>query len=397
MRVVPEIRGGFRSFPAAEQYFRDKVNLPTQRWDDLKQGQHARAFVVAGATRDALLADLREAVDAAITKGETLEDFKARFRDIIKKNGWHGWTGEGTEAGFNWRAATIYHTNLRTAYMAGRWETLKTFPYLRYQHNPVLNPREEHVAWNGKVLATDNPWWKTHYPPNGWGCRCSVTGVSLQRLRAMGMRAPDDAPPPGKGDPPPEWAYNVGEANSGAHVADAAVSKKLDQQWKALPAKGFAEYGRPRLLPIDTTTAQLLPDSRDPADIRSAWQALYGEQMTLRDPSGAEVLLNQGVVTHWLEDPQRLDGRQRYLPLLRDVVEQPFEIWANFAQNGLGRVGLRRYYVKRVEVLEEGKKVTLTAIAEVLPGGVWGAFDLFRGSRPQPSVRSGLLLWARDE
>ena len=63
---MPDIRGSFRSFPAAEQYFRNKVNLPTQRWDDLMRGEHARAFVVAGATRDALLTDLREAVDAAI-------------------------------------------------------------------------------------------------------------------------------------------------------------------------------------------------------------------------------------------------------------------------------------------------------------------------------------------
>lgn len=394
-KVVPEIRGSFRSFPAAEQYFRNKVNLPTQRWDDLKQGQHARAFVVAGATRDALLTDLREAVDAAISKGETLEDFRARFRDIVQKNGWTNWTGEGTKAGFNWRTSVIYHTNMRTAYMAGRWETLKTFPYLRYQHNAVLHPRLDHLSWNGLIIATVDPWWETHYPPNGWGCRCSATGVSQQLLKAMGKRGPDPTPAPSKGDPPPEWAYNVGEADSGAHVADAALAKNLSETWEALPAKPFQEYARPAKLPTDVSTVQLLPDIRDPSDIRAAWHSLYGDQVALADPSGAQVLLDQGVVDHWLEDPKRLDGRQRYLPLLRDVVEHPFEIWANFARNLLGQISLRRYYVKRVEVEEDGKKTTLTMIAEVLPGGVWGAFDFFRGERPQSSVRSGLLVWAR--
>ena len=47
---MPENRGNFGSMPEAERYFRDKVNMPTRRWNDLWQGQHARAFVVAGAT-----------------------------------------------------------------------------------------------------------------------------------------------------------------------------------------------------------------------------------------------------------------------------------------------------------------------------------------------------------
>lgn len=208
---MPEIRGTFRSMAEAEAYFRAKLNWPTWRWDDLWQGQHAHAFVVAGATRDALLADLRAAVDAAITEGETLADFRKRFAALVTRNGWTGYTGSSTDAGIAWRTAVIYHTNLRVAYQAGRWETLKTFPYLKYKHNTVTNPRESHKRWNNLIIARDDPWWKTHYPPNGFGCRCSVFGISAARLKAEGKK-PDAAPALVPGDPPPEWSYHVGLA-----------------------------------------------------------------------------------------------------------------------------------------------------------------------------------------
>lgn len=212
---VAEITGMFTSFAEAVAYFLRKHNVPTATWRDLHQGEHVRAFTVAGAMREDLLGDLRGAVQAAIDQGETLDDFRARFEDIVKKHGWTGWTGEDTAGGRAWRTQVIYTTNLRTAYQAGRWDTLKTFEFLRYQHNAVVHPREQHVDWDGLILRRDDPWWHTHYPPNGWGCRCSVTGVSAARLAVKGWKV-GTAPAPGKGDPPPEWAYNVGE------VAEAA-------------------------------------------------------------------------------------------------------------------------------------------------------------------------------
>jgi len=234
MTAVAEVRGSFRSFEAAERYFRRKVNIPSKRWDDLKHAEHASGFMIAGATKMAVLDDVCKAVDAAIAKGETLTDFRKRFAQIIQSKGWPGGAGGDSEAGIRWRTAVIYHTNLRTAYMAGRWETLKTFPYLRYLHNSIKNPREEHKAWDGKIIATNDPWWQTHYPPNGWGCRCTVSGVSEARLRAQGKTAPDAAPGPGAGDPPPEWAYHVGTGARSLGAAEAFGQKvmKLPPDWR---------------------------------------------------------------------------------------------------------------------------------------------------------------------
>jgi hypothetical protein len=76
------------------------------------------------------------------------------------------------------------------------------------------------------VLRADDPWWKTHYPPNGWGCRCQVFSISARELKAMGKSGPDRAPDNGTFEwtdkrtgeihtvpqgIDPGWAYNPGE------------------------------------------------------------------------------------------------------------------------------------------------------------------------------------------
>lgn len=94
----PSIRNVFKQ-PFREQvdFFRAKLNLSTDRWDDIRKAAHDRAFIVAGAAKADLLDDLQGAVDKAIADGESIANFRERFRDIVKRNGWHGWTGQGTK------------------------------------------------------------------------------------------------------------------------------------------------------------------------------------------------------------------------------------------------------------------------------------------------------------
>ena len=173
--------------PFAEQlaFFRQKLNLPTERWDDIELAAHDRAFMVAGAQGADLLADLRAAVDKAIADGTGLQQFRKDFAQTVADNGWTGWTGEGTPGGVAWRTKVIYQTNMSTSYAAGRYkqlsdpELLKILPYWQYHHNDsVMHPRPLHVSWDGLTLPPDDPFWDTHYPPNGWGCQCWVSAVS---------------------------------------------------------------------------------------------------------------------------------------------------------------------------------------------------------------------------
>lgn len=228
---MPDARIGFRPFDEQLAFFLRKLNVPSARWDDLRLGDHAHGFMVAGLARADVLNDMREAIVKAM-QGETLSDFRKRF-DEFTRGRWEGFTGDGTANGRAWRTRIIYQTNLRTSYMAGRWETLRKFAFLRYNHHTIKNPREHHLAWNGLIVATLDAWWDAHYPPNGWGCACDVTGVSEQRLRAMG-RKPDSAPPLIDGDPPPEWSYHVGKASRSLPVAAAFGERvmQLPAEWR---------------------------------------------------------------------------------------------------------------------------------------------------------------------
>lgn len=188
--------------PFAEQvaFFRQKLGhlVPTATWRDLMRSAHDRAFMVAGAAKADLLADLAAAVDKAIADGESLDAFRARFGEIVRRHGWQGWTGSESQAGRNWRTRVIYRTNMATSYAAGRLAQLQGYPLWVYRHSGAEHPRLQHKAWDGLTLPADHPFWQTHYPPNGWGCGCRVVGARDARGAArLGARPGYTAPPPG--------------------------------------------------------------------------------------------------------------------------------------------------------------------------------------------------------
>ncbi len=219
----------------------------TSKWDDLWQAEHDRAFMVAGAMKAELLADLAAAVDKAIAGGGTLAQFRADFRALVEKNGWHGWAGEGTKKGEAWRTRVIYQTNLATSYAAGRWAQITQggFPFIIYFHGNSREPRLQHLAWDGLVLPADHPFWATHAPPNGWGCSCYVAGArSREAARILGgdpgKELPDgwQALDPRTGAPKGidrGWAYAPGAsvARTIAHMASRTV------QWEYEIAKAY--------------------------------------------------------------------------------------------------------------------------------------------------------------
>jgi hypothetical protein len=228
--------------PFAQQIAAWRIRLanqvPTATWDAMWHSAHDRAFTVAGALKADLLADLAEAVDKAITNGGTLESFRQDFRAIVEKNGWHGWAGEGTKKGEAWRTKVIYKTNLATSYAAGRWAQLKEagYGFLVYRHGGSLEPRVQHLAWDGLVLEADHPFWATHAPPNGWGCSCYVTGSRTREgAKRVGGQPGKDLPDgwqaidPRTGAPKGidrGWAYAPG-ASASEDIIAAIAAKRL--------------------------------------------------------------------------------------------------------------------------------------------------------------------------
>jgi hypothetical protein len=192
--------------------------------------------MIAGAYKADLLADFRTAVDKAIADGTTLAEFRKDFDRIVKT---HGWSYKGSR---NWRSEVIYSTNLRTAHAAGRWaqltnpDVLKFYGYLVYRHGDSVHPRPLHQSWDGTTLPADDPWWDTHYVPNGWGCKCKVFAASKEEHAQARKNGKGEAPPspinPKTGEPvgiDKGWGYNVGKAAGKDY-------RVLNNKFETLPA-----------------------------------------------------------------------------------------------------------------------------------------------------------------
>ena len=64
---------------------------------------------------------------------------------------------------------------------------LTVLPYLMYDAVDDNRTRPEHASWDGIVLPVDAPWWDTHMPLNGWGCRCGVIQMDENDLADNGL------------------------------------------------------------------------------------------------------------------------------------------------------------------------------------------------------------------
>ena len=80
------------------------------------------------------------------------------------------------------RLRLIYDTNTRQAYATGLWERVerskRTHPYVRYITKQDERVRASHRDWDNLTLPVGDAFWKTHWPPNGWRCRCRVMSMS---------------------------------------------------------------------------------------------------------------------------------------------------------------------------------------------------------------------------
>ncbi len=410
MTVTSQMQYASLPFDEAIAFFRGKVNIPTRHWNDLWQGMHARGFMIAGAMKDELLCDLRTSVDKAISKGTTIADFRKDFDALVQK---HGWSYKG---GRGWRTRVIYDTNLRQAYNAGREKQIndpalkKLNPYSLYRHGDSIHPRETHLSWDGLVLPSDDPWWQTHTPMNGWGCKCKKFAVGRRYMEKMGKSTPDTAPDDGTyqwtdkqgkthtipNGIDPGFDYNVGEAAWGRDQAKRLAEDK--GPWIDMNPKHPENYGRaPIGESVDVAKASLGKPVKkgNEEGLRSALRkAIGGDEVMMTDPAGGNVMVTQAIVDHIVEKPDtRWDGRDAYFPLIRELIEEPYEIWVSFAKSAVsGRVGIRRKYVKAVRI---GKNKVLGLWAETMNGQLVSK-DFFRGSLTgAANLRKGHLIYGR--
>ncbi|EJR3392389.1 minor capsid protein [Salmonella enterica] len=182
-------------------YFRAKGQHIGWNWYDTAVDVHARSFTVAKAARVDVLTTIQTEVERAISQGVSQQEFIDTLAPRLKKLGWWGkqvfvdsaGNAETVQLGSPRRLALIYNVNTRVAYNVGRYAQLMnstdTHPFWQYVAVMDSRTRPSHAALNGLVFRYDDPFWKTHYPPNGWNCRCRVRALSQERMNALGLKA----------------------------------------------------------------------------------------------------------------------------------------------------------------------------------------------------------------
>jgi SPP1 gp7 family putative phage head morphogenesis protein len=207
---------------AFDAFERRGLLQPSFRWQDVWQEEHAGAFSVSGVAQRDVLQLFRDELDKALREGRTAADFARAVRPALAAKGWWGdveitdpATGETRITRFDdRRLRLIFDVNLRQSHAAGRWARIernkRRQPYVMYRTMRDERVRASHRPWDSLVLPVDHPFWRQHYPPNGWRCRCTAFALSERELRE---RIADGEPI--KREPPPETIIDYVNPRSG--------------------------------------------------------------------------------------------------------------------------------------------------------------------------------------
>lgn len=420
---------GSLAFKEQIDYFHGKIDLPTRSWTDIYAVEHDHAFVVAGAVKHDLLADLRGAVEKSIANGTTLEQFRKDFDRVIGK---HGWQYQGERG---WRTNVIWETNLRQSYNAGREaqmadpELRKRRPYGLYRHGDSAHPRPKHLAWNGTTLPLDDPWWSTHTPQNGWGCKCKKFMLSARDVERQGLEV---GPAPAI-----EWEDRIIGANSPNGPRTVRVSKGIDPGFEHAPGqsrldsavrplRAYDSLPRPIVgakysatstglpnrplrnampSPRPTPAGRILPKGLNDQQYLERFLGEFGATETVsvvfKDVTGDAVVIGRGLFSNTPTGPLLIQrsGTASELLLLADALKAPDEVWVRLEWvEGQSKAVVRRRYLRRFNI--DGQPVPALALFEVGDDG-WAGISSFAPEANNPEylkqLRLGVRLYRRPE
>ena len=310
---------------AAFGHFKAKKILPGFSHYDVWLYQHSLAFTVAKMMDADMLAEVKDAIESAQKNGTAFADFKKRLKPYLMAKGWWGeqimtdpLDGEPklVRLGSTRRLKTIFDTNMRTAFAAGQWQRIqankKALPYLRYNKSASGHPRDGHKRYYGLVLPVDHDIWKVIFPPNGYGCKCSVSALTKRQAEEEGIGGEPDVemveftnPRTGKtvlipDDITPSFAHNHGDRLG---AMDALFGDKHGEDALAeMIAQRETWLDKRYSMPSDAVKMLVLPDKVSENEVRrltkehsanntkdhearaaAAWQKATGDRLEVFD------------------------------------------------------------------------------------------------------------------
>ena len=215
------------TFPdeAAAAYMRGKAIADPKNFGNLPAQLKQRAFTVAGIEQIDTLRRIRDAI-AKLPEGASWDEAKREIAAemspyVAAPQGGRNQVGEAPQGGRNQaraamaRAEFLLRTHGFQAYAVARhqqqMEDIEILPYWKYVTVGDSRVRPGHAALDGKVLRADDPWWRTHYPPWEWGCRCIVEALDEEDARAAGISTSAEMPTPERSG---SFAFDASDASA---------------------------------------------------------------------------------------------------------------------------------------------------------------------------------------
>ena len=310
---------------AAFEHFKSKKILPGFSHYDVWLYQHSLAFTVAKMMDADMLAEVKDAIESAQQNGTAFTDFKKRLKPYLMAKGWWGEQvmtdpldsePKLVQLGSTRRLKTIFNTNMQTTFAAGQWQRIqankKALPYLRYNHSAAGHPRDSHKRYYGLVLPVDHDIWKVIFPPNGYGCKCSVSALTRRQAEREGISGKPDVdmvevtnPRTGQtvlipDDITPSFAHNHGDRLG---AMDALFGERNGEEaLAAMIAEREAWLDKRYSVPSDKVAVLALSDKVSEKEVRrltkeqsanntkdhearaaAAWQAETGDRLEVFD------------------------------------------------------------------------------------------------------------------
>lgn len=173
-------------YEEAARIVAEKQIMSKEAFDSLVDELKARAFTIAGLEDLRMVQEIRDAI-AELPMGPPWEDVKRQVADKLEQGGF-------SEKAADYRATLLLRHHGFAVYAQEKYRNLRemqdVFPYWQYLSMGDEKVRSSHAALNGLILPADDPFWRDHFPPWEWNCRCQVVGVTQEEYDAAATAGP---------------------------------------------------------------------------------------------------------------------------------------------------------------------------------------------------------------
>lgn len=173
-------------FTQAVEAFRARVPVTDDEWKRMNAKAKEKGWKIANVMSANVIQHVFNALDAAISQGQSFEDFKPNVKDMLEQS-WGGQRPGLIETTFRNAAMTSYNQGRHAIQSAPAIKRRR--PFLRFSRigdsrvSKICRPCE------GVILPQDHPWWNTHYPQLHHNCRHRVDALTEEEAIAEGITA----------------------------------------------------------------------------------------------------------------------------------------------------------------------------------------------------------------